>query len=262
MRKSRKKLVLELVAAVAAVGLVLFGVSRVYSGRIDELKENLAQLTGRLNDYEEATGTVVCAATDIMAGDRIKAENLKVVEVSKSVTPEDAFMTAKDVTGIARIDILAGTYLTAGMLAESKPDDDIRELEFIGIYASDEIQAGCYVDVRLKYPDGTDYVVLAKKNVFSINSANESLTLHVSEEELLMMDSALVDAYLFEGAKLYATEYIERELQAAAKVNYVPSQQSIELIKNDPNIVKIASEYLLSPERERVEGRMAKDENY
>lgn len=259
MRKSRKKLILKFVCVLVLIFLALFGMNRFYSVRIDRLSGNLAQLTGRLNDYETSTKTVVCAAADIKAGERISAENLTVIEISEEAVPSDVCMSIKDALGVSRISLSAGTYLTAGMIAESKPDDDIRELEIQGIQTFGNIEQGECVDIRILYPDGTDYVVMSKKTVFGTNPEAEGLTMRISEEELLLMDSAMVDAYLFDGAVIYATAYIERELQSGAEVNYIPSVQAMDLIENDPNITKITSRYLLTMERARIEGRLSRE---
>lgn len=260
MRKSRKKLILKLVGATAVLALILLGVNKIYSSRLDELKENLTRMTGRLNDYEISTKTVVCAATDIRAGDRLSSANLKTVELPEQAIPEDVCLSVSGAEGIARISLTAGTYITKKMLADRLPEADVRELEFAGVHFYNGIQPGDNLDIRIIYPDGTDYVVLSKKTVFGIDEEKETLLLHVGEEELLLMDSAMVDVYLYEGAGLYATGYIESELQMASQVNYVPSAQASELILNNPNIKVVASEYLRTEERSILERRMSKNE--
>lgn len=260
MRKSKKRVIIKLLAAVLAAGLVLWVAGRLYLGKIGELTERMAQLKSKIDTYETAMRTVVCVATDIAAGDTLSSEKLKTVEIPADAVPADACLKVADVRGTARIDIAAGTYLTAAMLAGDRPGDDIRKTVFEGIEIPGDVGRGSCVDVRIVYPDGTDYVVLAKKDIFDADISGGSLTLQVNEEELLMMDSALADVCLFEGAGLYVTAYVERELQAAAYVNYIPSQQSIELIMNDPNVTTSILRYPAEAERGKIEGRLAENE--
>ena len=71
------------------------------------------------------------------------------------------------------------------------------------------------------------------------------------------MSSAIVDAYLYSGAYLYCTKYIEPTLQEASIVNYQPSLASQELIQNNPNIVEVAEKALSQTLRKELENRLA-----
>ena len=102
-------------------------------------------------------------------------------------------------------------------------------------------------------------MILSKKTVFGLD--DEGILLRVGEEELLLMDSAIVDASLFPGAYLYSTAYVEVLMQEAAVVNYTPAAAVIELIENDPNVVKAAAEYLSLTLRNDIEGRLLQDAN-
>ncbi len=128
-----------------------------------------------------------------------------------------------------------------------KPDeavaDDVRIHGFPYIKLTNRLQAGDYVDVRISFADGGDFVLLSKKRVQGIEPLGEegtnSIWFTVSEEEILRLSSAVVDAYLNEGCSIYAIQYVS-ETQKEAVVNYVVSDLVKELIEENPNIVKKA----------------------
>ena len=68
----------------------------------------------------------------------------------------------------------------------------------------------------------------------------------MKEEETLIMSSAIVETYKIEGAKLYATKYVEPGMQTAASITYVPSAEVEALIRSDSNIINEAKTALLT----------------
>ena len=68
----------------------------------------------------------------------------------------------------------------------------------------------------------------------------------LKEEEILMMSCAIVESYQMNGAKLYATKYVEPGIQEAAIPTYIPNDETITLIHNDPNIVQEAKNELIT----------------
>ena len=68
----------------------------------------------------------------------------------------------------------------------------------------------------------------------------DTIKINVSEDKLLTMSSAIVEAYKIEGSKLYAIKYAEAGNQAAATITYEPRKDIVTLIKNNPNVVSEA----------------------
>ena len=58
-----------------------------------------------------------------------------------------------------------------------------------------------------------------------------------------MMDSALVDAGIYEGAVLYLSKYPAPAFESASPVNYIPSLVICELIKTNPQIEKVFTSF-------------------
>ena len=145
---------------------------------------------------------------------------------------------------IATIDIPKGTIITEKMLtlkSEAATDSNnmnstYRIVEYSMIMLPTELQKGDTIDIRISYPNGQDFVVAAKKVVEKTDST--SIWLKLKEDELLKMNSAIMESYSVEGAKLYAVNYTQPGIQAAANANYPVSDKVYQLLTYDPNIVE------------------------
>ena len=143
---------------------------------------------------------------------------------------------------IATIDIPKGTIITEKMLtlkSEAATDSNnmnstYRIVEYSMIMLPTELQKGDTIDIRISYPNGQDFVVAAKKVVEKTDST--SIWLKLREDEILKMNSAIIESYSVEGAKMYAVNYTQPGVQAAANANYPVSDKVYELLVQDPNI--------------------------
>lgn len=240
-------LLLIIVIAVTVGGLVFVRRKRL----IEEKYENtILELQTRIN---AANRHIYCAATDLKAGTVLGADCLVETEV---LSDRWGYITEEDFGKVLLVDIGEGTEVIKAMIAEDIGEDGVRELEYDWIEITSNIEPMDYVDVRILYPDGTDYIVLSKKQVRNLSDTKLICDLWNSEEEILLLDSACVDAYLYEGTKLYVTRYIFPEMQEKSTVNYTPSTAVTELIKANPNIVSVASEYLSEELRKKQEERI------
>ncbi len=260
MRKSRRNRLLKVaggtLAAVAVLGIGLwFGHTRM-----KYLRSKIGELTQTVEEQKSRMVRVLCIGRDMQPGERIAAEDIYTAEVSEDALPADCVGTVPELEGrIVRIPVMKGAYLTAGMLVGEAPENDERELRYNCVKVDHLTGPGDCIDVRIRYADATDYVILSKKSVFGLD--DEGILLRVGEEELLLMDSAIVDAASFPGAYLYSTAYVEELMQEAAVVNYTPAAAVIELIEKDPNVVRSAAEYLSLTLRNDIEGRLMQDAN-
>ena len=91
-----------------------------------------------------------------------------------------------------------------------------------------------YIDIRITLPSGEDYIVASKKRVLDV--LEDTIWIKMSEEDIVRMSNAIVEAYVMTGSKLSVTKYIEPGLQGAAIPTYVVSQAVYDLIQKDPNI--------------------------
>lgn len=82
--------------------------------------------------------------------------------------------------------------------------------------------------------------MLSHKRVMSIT--NQTLKVHMTEEEQHLYQAALVDFYLSRGygSDLYLTKYVEPGIQGEAAVYYSVPSNIEAAVRKDPNIVDMA----------------------
>lgn len=200
--------------------------------------------------------------SDVKSGSEINSSQIKSVEINSAVKSDVIYTSAKaDTTGAlfpagkkAKVDLHAGTILTTDLTYEDEAlSADARKVEYNIITLPSQIQTGDYIDVRLTLPGGQDYIVVSHKKVeiptISGVDSESCIWMQLSEAEILTMSSAIVEAYQMEGAKLYATRYVEAGTQTAATVTYLPSDDVIALMNKDSNIVQEAKNAIFARTR-------------
>ena len=71
---------------------------------------------------------------------------------------------------------------------------DVRSQEVNTVLMPTDLNIGDYVDIRIMFPNGTDYVVLAQKKIENI--VGTTFWMDLAEDERLLLNSATVDSYL------------------------------------------------------------------
>lgn len=158
---------------------------------------------------------------------------------NNAVTPENS-VTYLTQLATSKIQLEVGTVLTTDMInVEGQPDTaDVRLQEYNMVILPTQLLAGDTVDIRLRLPSGEDYIVLSKKYIEQTNA--DTIWIKVSEDEILTMSNAIVEAYIMQGALLYATTYTDAGLQNSSTPTYVASNSVINLMNADPNITAVA----------------------
>ena len=189
---------------------------------------------------------VYALLNDVKSGDIISASNMQLITVNGSAAPADpidpSYLTESTV---AKIDLTAGTVLAASMVqdSEEKVTDDLRLQEYNMIKLFSGIQSDDYIDIRLRMPSGLDYIVVSKKRVqIPDSSAENTMWVRLTEDETLTLDSAIVENYMVEGSMLYTAQYVEAGMQASATPTYIPKQEIVNLITQNPNVAKEAGQ--------------------
>jgi len=195
---------------------------------------------------------------NVQSGQEITSDMVESVEIPVNTVGTD-FITAKITSGEgkttnlpfaegykSKILLTEGTVLTYSMLYEDEPTgDSLRLMEYNMITLPVTLDIGDYVDVRLRLPNGQDLIVISKKEIKDIYG--QTISLYLNEEEILILNSAIVEAYIMKGsAELYMAEYVEPGMQQAAIYTYMPTNEVITLINMDENIVAKARNELAS----------------
>ena len=149
---------------------------------------------------------------------------------------------------VAKVDMNANTLITTDLISrgDSVVQDDVRKQEYNVVILPIDLTTGDYIDIRLMLPNGQDFIVVSKKEVeipvVGETDSLDTIWVNLSEDEILHMSSAIVDAAKINGAKLYATKYTEPGMQNAATPTYVVSAESSALLQSDPNVLENAME--------------------
>ena len=227
----------------------------------------VSQLNTQLKEEEALKVTVYVVTDTIKSGEAMNPDKLQLIETTLGSVDKSNFVTTLNTydaentatgeietvyTQKAKVDLNPGTVITNDLIYEDEPlTADVRTQEYNVITPMTQLTTGEYIDVRLRTPDGRDLIVVSHKQVTipeladgTVSSTN--MLMDLSEEETLMMSCAIVETYQMNGAKLYATKYVEPGTQTAATPTYVPNDETRALIERDPNIVQEAKNELLN----------------
>ena len=202
-----KKKTMQGIAIGAGIGVVGIGLTLWWS--ISTIK---SYETGTNKKFNARYNQDVAVLTqDVIQGEVIEDSMVTTVSVHKKTVPSGA-LNRSDISGkVAKYNIAANVPLTDSMLTTEIIDADIRSQEINTVVMPSDLNEGDYVDIRIMYPNGTDYIVLAQKQVEKISG--QTMWLNLAEDERLLLNSAMVDSFLNSGTKLYATKYADSDSQ-------------------------------------------------
>ena len=198
------------------VAVVLTGVIGVISFNTIKSYEN-----GTNENYiKNFTKEISVTNQSIMQGQTITNDMLTKTRVHINMVPQGA-MNSIGVNQVAKYNIGNGMPITSDMITDEIIDKDLRETEVSTILMPTNLVEGSYVDIRIRFNNGTDYVILPEVQVKRI--LNTTMWLDLTEEQRSIIASAEVDSYLNEGSKLYAIEYVD-------EMQIVEAQENVEKI--------------------------------
>ena len=147
---------------------------------------------------------------------------------------------------VAKVDLYKNTILTASTVTteENTVTKDVRTMEYNMLTLPINLTIGDYVDIRITFPDGQDFIVIAKKEIKNIQG--NTVTFDMSEADIVMLNSAIVESYIMKASNIYIAKYVEPGMQEKAANTYVPTAEVIRLIETDSNIVYTAKNELTS----------------
>ncbi len=155
--------------------------------------------------------TVSVPTRDISQGEIITDDMITEQEIHKVTAPHNSLSSADIVGKVANYNIAANMPIVESMVADDIISADIRSQEINTVVMPSDLFENEYVDIRIMYPNGTDYIVLAQKIVKKING--QTMWLDLAEDERLLLNAAVVDSFLHSGTKLYATKYTDSDSQ-------------------------------------------------
>ncbi len=218
-----------------------------YQHELDEARELIEQ-------YEASHSEVWLLGNDIEAGHVMEATDFVAVQMLTELIPDNA-MDKRDAIGkVTKIPLRNQTLIVDTMLfEEGEISPDLRSHEYSLIRLPMMLQPKDFVDIRIGFPGGQDYIVLSKKRVEYLHEG--TIWHQLNEEEIMRMSSAVVDAYL-NNAYIYAITYVDPYMQREAIVNYPANEVVRKLMERDPNIIGMATRELEKRERQLLEEQL------
>lgn len=194
--------------------------------------------------------------TNVKRGERITEDMLEPVYLADAASPINMLEDFQFEVNryYARADLSENTVIIDSLVyINDNVQDDIRSTEYAVVELPTKLKKDDYVDVRIQFPNGEDYIVFSKKKVMDVSGV--TLWLENDEGEILSMSSAMVDAFLNEG-KLYALPYVDGEMQHASEITYPVNKAVLDLINRSPNIVNTAKLNLEKQNRASLENNL------
>lgn len=219
-----------------------------------------------------AERTVYVVSTDVASGSGIqisaidgdteRTANVSQEVADNKVVPEN-FATASDFYTdeslsqarsdlVAKIDLKEGTILTKDMLTTSSEQvtNDLRKQEYNMLSLPTDLVSGDFVDVRIRFGNGQDYIIAAKKQVtiptIAGAPAEGVININLSEDETIAISSAIIETYQLKTAEMYVSRYTDPGMQVAAIPTYPVNAEALNLMDSNPNLLEEAKKAIAS----------------
>lgn len=216
---------------VVALGVTMFTFrtkSKKQQAQIDSLNQEVEDLQ---NNMEE----VYVTSKDVKSGSTVELDSVTTTLLPSDSIPENAVTAEEELTDkIYKIGLKAGSYITTDMISDYKIHKNMRELDVVMDEIPVGLEEGDYVDIRISFPLGQDYIAMSHKKVLSITG--NTVKLIVIEHDFYRYESMKTDLATYQSTKIYAVKYVEAGLQPNGKVYYPPTLEIIKQSILDPNM--------------------------
>lgn len=242
-----------------AAGALLAGIP--LTGMLMSERQNTQQTKESLDYYEQlheqySYTDLFVLTRDAIAGEELTADMFQALRVQSSENLSAAQSPAKeDLLGKRlKVSLAKGAALSRDIVYEgAEIADDERRVELRELELPQNLRENEFVDIRIVFPDGEDYLVVGHKRVYRMIHDDEeivsALQVRFLEEELLRYQAAYVDTKMYQDTRLYAVPYTG-EFQPAGQVYYPVNRAVFRLLQWNPNIVDL---FMVEEEQERRE---------
>lgn len=234
MRRSdtAKKIIVTIIAILFIVAVFLF---LHYVRKENKLVAENKELKQTISEYEENQITVYVLTNDVKAGNKILESDLTTVNVTKEAAPQNVITDGTLLEDkMYKTDLSANTIMSEDMILDSIVTDDMRELDIVMTEVPIGLEEGDYIDVRIAFPLGQDFLALTHKKVVAING--NAVKLIVGEKDFYSYESMKADYGTYQAVKIYGAKYVEAGIQEDAIVYYPVSMDILKTEILDPNI--------------------------
>lgn len=201
---------------------------------LEEKNAEINLLNEELNKVEK-TNIIYRLSSDVKAGNACNDYELEAVEVLEEVCVETNIYDKEMIKEkYYLLDLKAGTILTSDMFIDYNLTDDMRYMDVVFDEIPIGLETGDYIDVRISFPLGQDYIALSYKQVAKINASVVKLI--VNQEDFYRYESMKTDLATYKSTKIYGAQYIAAGVQPAARIYYPVNLEVLLTMIKDPNI--------------------------
>jgi len=164
--------------------------------------------------------TVYVATEKLTKGTVLTNEKLE-IQTHYCDSPQNMFISENDLGKALAVDVMEGTCLMEFMICS--PEENVREFFLEDVEIPEHVQKGDRVDLRIRYGNAEEYVVLADKIILECRSGY-GMVIALTEEECLLVSSAISDTREYSKTKLYVVEYPEYDQKEKGQITYLANQ--------------------------------------
>lgn len=219
-KNAKKGIILTLVILLVVAGALGAGYIATKKLIFTNYEVKISELENQINTH---TSNVFVANETIEIGEEITLDMLRVE--SQLITQTGGLFQDGDIGKKAFVEIPKDSVMYAAYAGGREDESTSRMVEYTCMYLSATLNKGDYVDVRIRYQNGEDFSLLAKKQIEEIAIATKSCHLVVNAEEQHRMSSAIIDANEFD-AVIYCVKYTAPSIQEPTEITY-PSRGEI-----------------------------------
>lgn len=243
---------LVLVVVLAISGFIVFKKIDAYKSEVEYRDGVIAALNGKIDTIGALT-TCYELNYDVKSGTVVEEADLSQVEMPEK-SAVGYVQNINDVLGKRYVtNIGAGTVLHDSLVYENDLTGDLRYLDVVFDEIPIGLEPGDYVDVRISFGIGQDFLAMSRKEVIQINS--KVVKLVVNEKDVHTYESMNADKGEYASVRIYGTQYIQAGTQKEITNYYPIRMDALTQVVQDPNITGSIEQYSYAS-RELLESQL------
>ena len=205
------RILLIFILSAALIGVLFY----LYQLKMDEMKklhgEEIEKFRFQLYQLDRQA---LVPKQDIEFGTMLSMDLFEQVSMKMEIS-QDLLIDETDMGKTNLVKLPKGIPVTKHAVVSEPPGNDLRKVEFNMFLLQTDQKQGDFIDIRIAFPNAENYIVLSKKQIKAMEAADNLLWLWLDETEIHQISSAIIDAYLHPGTKLYAATYIQPTCKTA-----------------------------------------------
>ena len=259
LKDLRVILVIVLILSWIIAGVFFYMTKTDNEAKLADKDATIASLNASLAEIGELVPAYT-VGTNVPSGKEIEESDLVPIEVPLSMATNLVQDSSELVGKHFKIEMTAGSVITTDCVYEEVITSDMRYYDLIVDVVPIGLEPGSFVDIRIKYGTGADFVGISHRRVVEVNG--NALKLVLTENDIHMYSSMLVDNIVYNedflatydvnedgklnesdridaiGSYIYAIEYVMGGVQESASDYYSPSTLVQGIMTKDPNILE------------------------